>query len=113
MDHGGIWFLEYRRVLLSDFSVSYTHLLDFAVKDMILEYDMQISSNAADNFMFVTDLRCEDKVDAVRIILYKNAITVISSKMCIRDRDTLCGIMCFSGEAQIGFIFNFRFKTFT
>lgn len=53
--------------------------LDFAVKDMILEYDMQISSNAADNFMFVTDLRCEDKVDAVRIILYKNAITVISS----------------------------------
>lgn len=53
--------------------------LDFATKDMILEYDMQISSNAADNFMFVTDLRCKDKVDAVRIILYKNAITLISS----------------------------------
>ena len=52
---------------------------DFAVRDMILEYDMEISSNAADNFMFVTDLRCKDKVDTVRIILYKNSITVVSS----------------------------------
>lgn len=49
---------------------------EFDIGNLVLEYDLAVS-NPASNFMFVTDLRCKDKVDSVRIILYKDKITVI------------------------------------